>query len=399
MSHRPRSMVPSTVVAGPGCPAAYRPLVSTADLEHPSLLPSVCWATSATARGPGGPRATGSSTSPRSCSPCSSAGRSSLRRRHREPAEWLFALDFVAGHGRMLRAVGARRWPVGLALAIAPLTTFSSMASIASCIALFTVAVHRPTADARCRSPRCTSPRCPCYTVLRPDDENFWLNVTLGACLHRRCSSRGACSSAPGASSSDSLRDRAQRAEAEQELRIAQARRTERDRIAREMHDVLAHRISLSASTPARWSSGAILAGRGGARRGRHPGDRAPGARRPARGHRGAARGRRAGDAPERPQPTIADLAALVDGVARGGHARGARARARRRRADERRPQRVPGRPGGPDERRKHAPGCAVDVAVAGAPGDGAHDRGAQPAARRRARRRRSRARASGSSA
>ncbi len=41
------------------------------------------------------------------------------------------------------------------------------------------------------------------------------------------------------------LRDRARRAEEEQGFRVAQARSTERARIAREMHDVLAHRISL----------------------------------------------------------------------------------------------------------------------------------------------------------
>lgn len=41
------------------------------------------------------------------------------------------------------------------------------------------------------------------------------------------------------------LRERATRAEQEQELRVAQARTNERARIAREMHDVLAHRISL----------------------------------------------------------------------------------------------------------------------------------------------------------
>ena len=41
------------------------------------------------------------------------------------------------------------------------------------------------------------------------------------------------------------LRDRAERAEAEQELRVDQSRSNERARIAREMHDVLAHRISL----------------------------------------------------------------------------------------------------------------------------------------------------------
>jgi signal transduction histidine kinase len=40
------------------------------------------------------------------------------------------------------------------------------------------------------------------------------------------------------------LQQRAERAEAEQELRVAQARGNERARIAREMHDVLAHRIS-----------------------------------------------------------------------------------------------------------------------------------------------------------
>lgn len=44
-----------------------------------------------------------------------------------------------------------------------------------------------------------------------------------------------------------SLRDRADRAEAERELKAAQARVSERSRIAREMHDVLAHKVSLIA--------------------------------------------------------------------------------------------------------------------------------------------------------
>ena len=42
-----------------------------------------------------------------------------------------------------------------------------------------------------------------------------------------------------------SLRERAQRLEDEQRLKVAQAREAERRRIAREMHDVLAHRVSL----------------------------------------------------------------------------------------------------------------------------------------------------------
>jgi signal transduction histidine kinase len=46
----------------------------------------------------------------------------------------------------------------------------------------------------------------------------------------------------------ESLRERAARAEAEQERRVAEARVAERTRIAREMHDVLAHRLSLVAT-------------------------------------------------------------------------------------------------------------------------------------------------------
>jgi signal transduction histidine kinase len=45
-----------------------------------------------------------------------------------------------------------------------------------------------------------------------------------------------------------SLRERAERAEAEQGRRIAEARTLERTRMAREMHDVLAHRLSLLAT-------------------------------------------------------------------------------------------------------------------------------------------------------
>jgi signal transduction histidine kinase len=45
-----------------------------------------------------------------------------------------------------------------------------------------------------------------------------------------------------------SLEDRARRAEEDQAHRIAEARRAERTKIAREMHDVLAHRLSLLAT-------------------------------------------------------------------------------------------------------------------------------------------------------
>ena len=46
----------------------------------------------------------------------------------------------------------------------------------------------------------------------------------------------------------ESLREQARRAEAEQASRVAEARAAERASIAREMHDVLAHRLSLLAT-------------------------------------------------------------------------------------------------------------------------------------------------------
>nr|WP_203909915.1 histidine kinase [Rhizocola hellebori] len=46
----------------------------------------------------------------------------------------------------------------------------------------------------------------------------------------------------------EALRERARRAEQEQQQKVAQARQSERARIAREMHDVLAHRLSLLAA-------------------------------------------------------------------------------------------------------------------------------------------------------
>jgi signal transduction histidine kinase len=74
----------------------------------------------------------------------------------------------------------------------------------------------------------------------------FWW-VVLIAIAHAALVGWGAWSKARG-ELIESLRERADRAEAEQGRRIAEARAMERTRIAREMHDVLAHRLSLIAT-------------------------------------------------------------------------------------------------------------------------------------------------------
>jgi signal transduction histidine kinase len=118
-----------------------------------------------------------------------------------------------------------------------------------------------------------------------------------------------------------SLRDRAERAEREEELRIAATRAAERTRIAREMHDVLAHRMSLVAlhagaltyrtglsAAETRETAGIIQANTRGALADLRE---ILGLLRDTRGELDATG--------HRPQPTLADLDTLLDGERAAG--------------------------------------------------------------------------------
>ncbi|MGP4028520.1 sensor histidine kinase [Actinomadura sp. 3N407] len=160
-----------------------------------------------------------------------------------------------------------------------------------------------------------------------------------------------------------SLKERARAAETEQRLRVEEARLLERERIAREMHDVLAHRISLLAvhagalefrpDTPAdqREAAGVIR-------------QSAYEAMEDLREVIGVLRDDTPGTDPERPQPTLADVPGLVRESRRAGG---------RVTLDEHVPEpgRVPSRVGrhayrivqeGLTNARKHAPGADVRV-------------------------------------
>ena len=169
------------------------------------------------------------------------------------------------------------------------------------------------------------------------------------------------------------LDERAARLEAEQPARLAGARRAERDRIAREMHDVLAHRLSMISL-----HAGALELRPGAGpdvhdiarviRSGAHE------ALEELRSVIGALR-HDVGDEPERPQPGLGDIADLVDDARRCGNPV----------RFEDRLLTVPGpRPPGATGRvayrvvqealtnaRKHAPGRVVDLVLEGSPGEG----------------------------
>ncbi|HET6167005.1 MAG TPA: histidine kinase [Marmoricola sp.] len=107
------------------------------------------------------------------------------------------------------------------------------------------------------------------------------------------------------------LRERARAAEAEQELRVVRARSAERERIAREMHDVLAHRISLVTMHAGALAYRTDLPPEQVRETAELIQTKAHEALADLRQVLGMLRGE--GGAPDRPQPTLADLETLME--------------------------------------------------------------------------------------
>ncbi|HYJ66344.1 MAG TPA: histidine kinase [Nocardioidaceae bacterium] len=116
-----------------------------------------------------------------------------------------------------------------------------------------------------------------------------------------------------------SLKDRAERAEREQAMRVAQARTNERARIAREMHDVLAHRISLVAMHAGAMAYRTDLSPDETRRTAEVIQANAHHALVDLRQVLGMLRDDRPKDAPERPQPTLRDIPDLIDEAVAAG--------------------------------------------------------------------------------
>lgn len=281
-------------------------------------------------------------------------------------------LDALLGTTGALALWVRRRWPVPLALGLAFAGLFSVTSTGAAAIFVFTVAVHRRFRTVALVAIAHVAAGA-IYSAIYPDpNEAYWVAQLWTAVLVAATVAWGMFVRARRQLVL-SLRDRALRAESEQQLRVEQARHQERARIAREMHDVLAHRISLLSvhagalefrpDAPAEEIARAASVIRASAHQ----------ALQDLREVIGVLRDDAGDGAPERPQPSLTDLPDLIDESRRAGMA----VKWENAIGDV---SAVPANIGRSAYRtiqesltnaRKHAPGAAVNVRVDGSAGAG----------------------------
>ena len=159
----------------------------------------------------------------------------------------LLTLDIAVGLVACALVPVLLRWPVPGALALAVLAALSPAATPAATLGTLYVAQRRPLAVAVAAGGADVAAHL-IRGVWRPNGSlpyAWWavLVIAAGAALVGWGQGDRARQALLA-----SLRERARRAEEEQASRVAEARVAERARIAREMHDVLAHRLSLLAT-------------------------------------------------------------------------------------------------------------------------------------------------------
>jgi signal transduction histidine kinase len=270
---------------------------------------------------------------------------------------------------------GRRSYPVPVAVFSAVASTASALGGGAALLMMFTVAVHcRPRTVAAVAA--LSAVTIVIYPAISPGAGKAygWTDLVVGLLLSAIVVAWGLFVAARRQLVL-SLHDRARRLESEQLLRVDQARHAERARIAREMHDVLAHRVSLLSvhagalefrpDAPPEEIARAAAVIRSSAHEALEELREVIGVLRAGEDDAGL----------ERPQPTMADLPALVD------ESRLAGMRVRLTLAPD-------GDDAVPDalgrtvfrivqealtNARKHAAGGAVDVTVGGGRGDRVH--------------------------
>ncbi|MBQ1159005.1 sensor histidine kinase [Streptomyces sp. A73] len=162
---------------------------------------------------------------------------------------WFATGDPLVALGCVTLLLWRRRFPLAVAMTVAIASTASLLATGAALLALTSISTRRRPVEIGSvvlAYVVASSLAVGLYPV-EDGDGATWLERAVVPALTAGIAV--ALGAAVGARRVEvrSLRERAESAEREQEARAAQARALERNRIAREMHDVLAHRISLVA--------------------------------------------------------------------------------------------------------------------------------------------------------
>jgi signal transduction histidine kinase len=265
-----------------------------------------------------------------------------------------------------------RRWPMTIAVVIALFGLVSGTAAGPATLAAVSLATHRRYAQVVTVGVL-TVVTAQVWTMATPatSDDPWWLTATVNITFTVAVLALGMFVGSRR-ELLWTLRERATRAEAEQALRVEQARTTERQRIAREMHDVLGHRISLVGMHAGALAYRHDLGREEVAASARVIEDNARLAMSDLRSVLGVLRGD-TDPAPDQPAPTLRDLPALVAEAVSSGT---------RVDLEERVEDADTMRPGlgrtvyrvvqeGLTNVRKHAPGTRVRVSVTGGPDTG----------------------------
>ncbi|MFF1506422.1 sensor histidine kinase [Streptomyces sp. NPDC058326] len=287
-------------------------------------------------------------------------------------SEPVILFDQLAGAAACCALWLRRRRPAGLAIALSLVSVVAPVAGGAVLASLFSVAVRRPFREVAWLGALAAAAST-VQVFVRPDPTiNAGLSIGIGLVLVLLVTAWGMLVRSRR-QLVEALRERARRAEAEAELRAAQAQRLARESIAREMHDVLAHRLTLLSV-----HAGALefrpdappeqIARAAGVIR-----DSAHEALQDLREIIGVLRAPGENGDGDRPQPTLATLGALIDESREAGTdvvldttvddpatVPAATGRTVYRIAQE-----------GLTNARKHAPGTKVTVTVRGRPGEG----------------------------
>lgn len=159
----------------------------------------------------------------------------------------LFTVDVVVGAASCCLLPVVLRWPLPGAVALAVLSAISPAATPAATFGALHVALRRPLSVAAAVGATGIAAQLIGYLWRPFTGLSFGWWALLVVAAYAALVGWGAWIQARQ-SLVASLRERAMAAEAEQGRRVAEARLAERTRIAREMHDVLAHRLSLVAT-------------------------------------------------------------------------------------------------------------------------------------------------------